>query len=197
LGVRGQWPAGLIEQAELGLRLHARGVNLVEGEVDGYVIGPFGAVTIRVVRDVPGAASNLERARFDELAVGDILGARVALDVEKMTPVAATATMAEAEWEWSASGAAHTGFAMAAGCKRWSGGRRRGFWCCGNRRRLGGDERTRRAKQKKRRWARMGWASQATPFVYREKVQFTTLDVPAKSEFPPWTPEVRSAALVD
>lgn len=59
LGVRGQWPAGLIEQAELGLRLHARGVNLVEGEVDGYVIGPFGAVAIRVVRDVPGAASNL------------------------------------------------------------------------------------------------------------------------------------------
>jgi hypothetical protein len=118
-----------------------------------------------------------------------------------MTPRGCDRNDGRAEWEWSASGAEHTGFAMAAGCERWSGGRRRGwrrgFWCCGDRRRLGGDERTRRAKQKKRRWARMGWASQATPFVYREKVQFTTLDVPAKSEFPPWTPEVRSAALVD
>jgi hypothetical protein len=76
----------LIEQNELGLRLHGLVDTSAKGEGDGYVLGAFGADAIRVVQDVPGASSNVERARFDELAVGDLLGARVALDVEQVIP---------------------------------------------------------------------------------------------------------------
>lgn len=84
-GVRGRLSVGLIEQAEPCSRLYGLGDIIVDAEPDGYVIGGVGGGAIRVVRNAPVIASNLESTRADGLTIGDTLHARVALDVEHMT----------------------------------------------------------------------------------------------------------------
>lgn len=56
----------------------------MESKEQRYEIGVLGGVPVGAVLHEPGAAFHAEVARFDALAVGDLLGARVADNPENV-----------------------------------------------------------------------------------------------------------------